>query len=296
MNLIITHAGCYDGSCSAWLLQKTLGGTIIPCHYGTEREKIGRKLIDYAGEYDRVFITDFSFDSHHLLGLLNANCGAVVLDHHKSAAIGLDLVIKQYPDRVFFDMNRCGAKMTFDYLVQHHPVELKHTFNDLSFLESLIGYVQDRDLWTWNLPDSKGINSVLRTYGHDQWEEIHRKFSNGELRREMVPIVRLERRIIDSAKSHAYEVLIPTLEGPRIVPCVNQTLPTLMSEIVGELAEESDYGVAIGWFYDAKDNKYIHSIRSRGEVDVRVIAESFGGGGHKNSAGFTLNTQLEVAK
>ena len=53
---------------------------------------------------------------------------------------------------------------------------------------------------------------------------------------------------------------------------------------------------SIGWFYDAKDNKYIHSIRSRGEVDVRVIAESFGGGGHKNSAGFTLNTQLEVAK
>ena len=30
------------------------------------------------------------------------------------------------------------------------------------------------------------------------------------------------------------------------------------------------------------------SLRSRGEVDVAAIADSFGGGGHHNAAGFTF--------
>jgi phosphoesterase RecJ-like protein len=38
------------------------------------------------------------------------------------------------------------------------------------------------------------------------------------------------------------------------------------------------------------------SLRSRGEVDVRKVAASFGGGGHTNAAGCTLETDLETAR
>jgi len=38
------------------------------------------------------------------------------------------------------------------------------------------------------------------------------------------------------------------------------------------------------------------SLRSRGDVDVRSIAASFGGGGHTNAAGCALQTDLETAR
>ena len=31
------------------------------------------------------------------------------------------------------------------------------------------------------------------------------------------------------------------------------------------------------------------SLRSKGEIDVRSVAVSFGGGGHRNAAGFSLH-------
>ena len=36
------------------------------------------------------------------------------------------------------------------------------------------------------------------------------------------------------------------------------------------------------------------SLRSRGDVDVAVIAAAFGGGGHRNAAGFTSNLSVEA--
>ncbi len=38
------------------------------------------------------------------------------------------------------------------------------------------------------------------------------------------------------------------------------------------------------------------SLRSRGEVDVRRVAASFGGGGHTNAAGCTIEADLETAR
>jgi len=38
------------------------------------------------------------------------------------------------------------------------------------------------------------------------------------------------------------------------------------------------------------------SLRSRGRVDVRSVASSFGGGGHTNAAGCALQTDLETAR
>jgi len=38
------------------------------------------------------------------------------------------------------------------------------------------------------------------------------------------------------------------------------------------------------------------SMRSKYDVDVRVVANEFGGGGHKNAAGFTVDGPLERVK
>jgi phosphoesterase RecJ-like protein len=37
-------------------------------------------------------------------------------------------------------------------------------------------------------------------------------------------------------------------------------------------------------------------MRSKYDVDVRLVANAFGGGGHKNAAGFTVDGPLEQVK
>lgn len=45
---------------------------------------------------------------------------------------------------------------------------------------------------------------------------------------------------------------------------------------------------AVVYMREVKPNEYRVSLRSKGDVDVAKIAERFGGGGHKNAAGFKV--------
>lgn len=56
-------------------------------------------------------------------------------------------------------------------------------------------------------------------------------------------------------------------------------------------------GVEIGiLFREAGTLEYKISMRSKGRVDVAQVAERFGGGGHRNAAGFNLKGTLEEIK
>lgn len=68
--------------------------------------------------------------------------------------------------------------------------------------------------------------------------------------------------------------------------------PLHISEVGHELAKQSGtYGLV--WYLDA-ENKVRASLRSTGDYDVSAIAQAFGGGGHRNAAGF--ETTLETLK
>ena len=65
--------------------------------------------------------------------------------------------------------------------------------------------------------------------------------------------------------------------------------PHLHSDVGHELANQSGtFGLC--WFID-KENVCRCSLRSNGDYDVSTIAKAFGGGGHKNAAGFTIDIQ-----
>jgi phosphoesterase RecJ-like protein len=50
------------------------------------------------------------------------------------------------------------------------------------------------------------------------------------------------------------------------------------------------------FFRDIGNGAWKVSLRSKGDVNVARIAEVFGGGGHKNAAGFRITADLEMAK
>ena len=62
-----------------------------------------------------------------------------------------------------------------------------------------------------------------------------------------------------------------------------------MSEVGHELANKSGtYGLI---WYLGENNNVKCSLRSNGDYDVSAIAKCFGGGGHKNAAGFSVDIQ-----
>lgn len=56
-------------------------------------------------------------------------------------------------------------------------------------------------------------------------------------------------------------------------------------------------GVEVGVLLrEAGDFQYKVSLRAKGEVDVAEVAQNFGGGGHRNAAGFMMKGSLEEVK
>jgi oligoribonuclease NrnB/cAMP/cGMP phosphodiesterase (DHH superfamily) len=69
------------------------------------------------------------------------------------------------------------------------------------------------------------------------------------------------------------------------IPCINLT--ENISEY-NSLILDTYFAIPFSASYFIKEGKKIYSLRSRGDFDVSVIAKAFGGGGHKNAAGFSV--------
>jgi uncharacterized protein len=66
------------------------------------------------------------------------------------------------------------------------------------------------------------------------------------------------------------------------------------SEVAGELCERdgAQFGVC---YFEAEASRFQYSLRSRGDFDVSAVARRYGGGGHKNAAGFSADAPVHVA-
>jgi len=269
--LIIHHANCIDGFTAAWACW---------CKFGDDAEYVpagyGDKPPDVAGR--DVLIVDFSYPRDVLLKMHAAANSLLVLDHHhtaQEALAGLDFAQ--------FDMDRSGAGMAWDHLFPNHG------------RSPLVSYVEDRDLWRFELPESKAINAVVgateQTFAHWSKLAIECYEAPAEVARQGTGIMlALERYVRDMAKQARLvkfcEFTIPVVNAPYI-----NTI-----ELVGHLAEtHHTCPFAMGWF-QRSDGKFQYSLRSRSDFDVSAVAQRFGGGGHKQAAGFTtqyLRKELE---
>ena len=262
MTTIIYHKNCSDGFCAAWLLHKQFPkATFIPCQYGDSVPKLEENC--------NLFIVDFSFDRDTLIDLSKKH-NVVVLDHHKTIeenCKGLDFCT--------FDMNKCGARLTFEY------IERKYEKTFWQGEQKLVDYIEDRDLWKWKLPHSKEVNAAIRSYPFDF--EVWDTFNVAKLMDEGVAIERYRKKLIEHHVKHACEIKL----GGYKVLAVQCSSPDLYSEIAGELTTDRPFGVV--FCNDLKRKIRIYSLRSReGGIDVADLAKRFGGGGHRNAAGFTF--------
>lgn len=280
--LIIHHAGCADGICGALVLWLGMGrrGEILPAQYGDDPPK------DEAVLDREVWIVDFSYPRdvlEHMNGLAsNLN----VLDHHKSAAENCEGL-----NFCTFDETRSGAKIAYDLMLglgRFHG-ERPAMADTLGIL---VAYVQDRDLWVWELNNSREISAWLASWPRtiEGWYELLCRVSHlgfGRMVGEGQALLRNNNNLVRAMARQAEEVeWIPDSGQPLQVLLVNA--PVLHSEVAEKLLADRKCDFVCCW-RRTKD-LFVYNLRST-TVDVSEVAKRYGGGGHAQSAGFSSRSR-----
>lgn len=294
--IIIYHSPCPDGWTSAWVAAMAFGGEenveLFPSAHGAPPPDVADRevyILDYS--YSRGMLTKMSEDAQNL----------VVLDHHKTSMQelkGLHYAV--------FDMNRSGAGITWDY------------FNPGVAKPPLVQYVQDKDLWNWDLLDSQAFNALISLVplnSFKDWTELHELLlhasTNQEFRSQLLAqgetilkYVNKSTKTIAAGAGWAYLLprkwrLFPRMYElfmePTYVPMVS-CHGMLRSDVGDELLSlymRAPYSVS----FSETPSGYSYSLRSNDfKEDVSAVAKSFDGGGHRNASGFRSTKAVHIWK
>jgi len=295
-DLIAYHANCIDGFTSAWVAHKALASkgvseiTLLPMQYNDDSYAELETLIGRL-KPTSLTVVDFSLplDILDALHRFHPNVGVTILDHHKTAYeryfptinYSSGKVMSEYKHGAYniIDPNKSGAWICWTHFFPEKEVP------------RIIKYVQDYDLWRFEYgEDTKYINMYLRQelktkYPLKAWDEAHIDLENS---RRLEHILTEGRKLLERFTSEA-ENISDKAAPIQILGNIGLTVncpPEYASFVGNKLAAKcGSYGATFS--IDIDNNEIKWSLRSIGEYDVTEIAEYYGGGGHKNAAGFT---------
>lgn len=291
--VVIYHGGCRDGWAAAAIAHRYFKGHAV-FHAGYYGQLPPLEIV-YGSA---VYILDFSYPLAELRQLALAASKLVILDHHKTAQADLEWLQHPTPEQfevwmtemeVIFDMERSGAGIAWDYFFERHTPRYQPR-------PWWVDYVEDRDLWRWALRDSKLINAYLGAlpFEFHGWAE-----GVGVSPEHAVTMGRaIELKVHQYVAEVAKNVRFGNLYGAPGVdfapsPVFDEAVPIVnapqcdVSELLDFLMDAEDQTIAVAWWQRA-DGLYQYGLRSRGDLDVSAVARRFGGGGHKNAAGFQV--------
>ncbi len=265
VDCVIYHADCTDGFGAAYAAWKCLGNRAEyhACKHGVAPPDVTGK---------KVAILDFSFDNATTKKMIGDAEGLIVIDHHKSAMVELHDI-----SNTRFDMTKSGAMLAWEFF---HPGKECPKF---------IKYIQDRDLWKWELEYSKEFSAAfdMVPFEFEEFEKFEDDSVFDDARKRGSFILAYSKTVVKKVCEQAQK---RKFEGMDVL-VVNSS--HWMSEIGARLAPDCDFAMIWYWDHDAQHTKV--SLRAFHEtVDVSEISKKFGGGGHKKAGGFQLPKSKHV--
>ena len=321
--LVIYHANCTDGFGAAFAAWLKFGdeAEYIPMSYN---QALPEQLHSPVGL--ELYILDFSFRRDQMDTFFKYAKRVVWLDHHKTAfetwldgltysvldpnevvvgsppAVGQVKEAYRNTDKMYVRLHadKSGAMLAWEYF--HFGTEVP----------MLIKHIDDRDRWQFKLDGSREIHAVLtslKPWSFEQWDAILAETSyranDGTgvdvLYRDGTVLLRSHKQQVKSALKQAMPVAIrkwnATVKFEETFRGLAANAPFDLASTLGhELSKKSG---TFGLVWSMAGDGQIHcSLRSNGDYDVSTIAKAFGGGGHRNAAGFSvkIETLLEGLK
>ncbi len=299
--VIVFHDGCPDGWGSAWWLGKHLGEHIKhPGRYGEDPPLELCKRAD-------VWLVDFCYEPAELTALADACKTLTIFDHHQTAVGHVEAAgFTMTPTMIGFvelfqlgghakvagvlDMDRSGVGLVSEF------VRYQFAVNAPDFL----GNIEDRDLWRFNLPDTKDVFAAVtaRPYTVEAWDKIEATYYF-DLVREGEAINLYRDRLIEQVAASTFVVRLRGGSGPAIHARCATSPYAVGSDVAGEIAKRPvphpSWPHGIGAYAILHEDCVQVGLRSREDLnahhegpDVAEIAERYGGGGHKHASGFKV--------
>lgn len=291
-DVMLYHANCADGFGAAWAAWLKWGDAVkfVPVSYGQEPPSV-------VG--CDVLIGDFSFKRNQLAAMLQDASSIVILDHHETAEAELapfrfqesspgaisaadtsgmlrDLSeLGRPPCVAVFDMNRSGARMVWDFCFPNEEAPL------------LIRLIEDRDLWRFTMPETKPFGVWLRCepFDFERWEMIAQELNDRMYCERIMSEAAAMQRFFDQKVQEIGRLARRGLIDGHEVPLCN--CPPMFSSEVGHWLLDNNESAPFVVCYSDQGKARGYSLRSRDDrMNVADIARKYGGGGHRNAAGF----------
>jgi hypothetical protein len=277
---ILYHANCFDGIGAAWAAWNCL--TIAhgfqpdpePIYYGDP--------LPALESGDELILVDYSRPADELLALHAKGVKVCVIDHHKTflqqmekikatlgpSKPGRDGLYHVDGFEIFFSLEKSGALLAWEY------------FGPCLVTPKLLEHISDRDLWKFQMEGTREVHAALCTYPKeiDTYNKLVQRPIE-ELIGEGRQILRYHELLVDQFCSQVFTAQI----GDYQVPCVNVSM--LFSEVPHKLLQLYPDAPFTAYIYQRKDC-HQYGLRGRGDIDVSEIAKQYGGGGHRDAAGF----------
>ncbi|AKB23089.1 DHH family phosphoesterase [Methanosarcina sp. WH1] len=277
--ILIYHHDDNDGCCSAAVAGNCYGRNefaikFVAINYGKEswnEEEIGSA--------EKVWLLDFTSDN---MNEFVKACGSklIWIDHHKTA-------MEKYPDLWnssdipgIRSIEKAACVLTWEYT---HPENISPP--------AAVAYIGDKDIWKFEYDETRafaaGFSLMVKTPDDAVWDVLL-SFSSecGDTVNKMVSVGELLLEAQNYKLQKAFE---------RGVDCNFHNWKARLVNTTGNISElgefiykKPEYDIAIMW--QAVENMVVFSLRSDSgnpdSPDCAKIAQQYGGGGHKNAAGF----------
>lgn len=256
--IVIYHKNCLDGIASAYAAQESgLEAEFYPMSYNEALP------VDITGRV--VYFVDFSLKKEDMRTACRRAESVTVIDHHESAY--KELVELSLPNfHFYYDPKHSGCVLSWNYF--HGNTES---------MPKALESIEDRDLWKFKLSETESICLFLRSAKMDL--DVFAHLIDMHIYSEMAEIGhhmrKMEEMIIEEVTdNHKLETIL----GHDNIPTIRNCPKSLVSKALHVLDQGHPFACCI-W-------GDVYSLRSAEDgLNVRLIAEANGGGGHDHAAG-----------
>lgn len=291
--VVMYHSKCFDGTMAA-------AGALHAIHKGTLAKDTKMIYISYPqatfdkffggnGHYikaygaEKYIFVDFCPPEDVVVELVRRGHQVVILDHHKTAEANVGHLKDLEGVEIIFDSSRSGASISWQYFADWIP--------------SLVKYVEDRDLWKWQLPQTKEViawlSATAETNNPESYLEACESFHHDEVTPMQVGaylVKEMNCRVEEMASRFRYA----EIEGFGRGAFVNA--PVYQSEVCEYIYERYPVPFVIAYAVTKEGQVSVSARSKKGAahaVDVAAMAENlFGGGGHHNAAGGAMDQEV----
>lgn len=304
--MLFTHTDLDGAGCrivaNVYAKKHNLGLDVVHLNYGQEMINTMKNFFSDLGNKDKyfmVFIGDLSFkeDNQHqeLIDLMNKYIGnsifsdVIVFDHHPSSVYLNKYTWAHIQEEDLFGDKQCGASLMQKVLLKYEYIEVN----------KFIDYVRKYDTWEWVYKYDKcnttlQIQTMFELYGMDKFcsDILLRKENKQNLLPNESELIIINNQL--SKLEKYYE-----LKANQLKVCKYGKGDLKLGIVIAEdsISLLGDYILSrelcdVLAIYNP--NYQTVSLRTKKNIDLNIVANKFGSGGHKQAAGFKLECNSEI--